>query len=101
MKTFFCYLTPGREGMHGNLTPEEGKVFGAHCEFLVKKFQEKKVFQAGTSFEPGEEGFAIVILEAPDKAAARKLIGEDPAVAKGLLNVRVTEYDVFLDRGQP
>ncbi|MGZ3650905.1 MAG: hypothetical protein ACXWR1_21945 [Bdellovibrionota bacterium] len=100
MSHFFCYLTPGRPDMHGNLSAEEGKIFGQHCDYLEKKFASKEVLQAGTSFEAGQEGFAIVILAAPDKRAAVELIQADPAVAKGLLKARVTEYDIFLDRGQ-
>lgn len=96
---FFCLLTPSRPNMHATVTPEELGVFEAHCEYLKQRFAEKKVLQAGTSFEEGQEHFAIVILNAKDKHEALNLIQDDPAVAQGLLKARVTEYSVFLDRG--
>ena len=88
--------------MHGNLTPEEGAIFGRHCQYLEGLFAEKVVLQAGTSFDPDEsDGFALVILAAANKKAARDFIDNDPAVAAGLLLARVTKYDVFLDHGIP
>ena len=96
LQHYFCLLTPARPDMHGNLSPSEQELFGAHCEYLRHHFDEKRVLQAGTSFEAGEEGFAIVILAAPDKTAATTLMANDPAVAAGLLTMRVTEYDTFL-----
>lgn len=96
---YFCLLTPARPNMHATVTPDELAVFEAHCEYLKERFAEKRVLQAGTSFEPGQDHFALVIVAAPDKAAALELINADPAVARGLLLPRVTEYDVFLDHG--
>lgn len=85
--------------MHGNLSKAEQDIFANHCHYLQEKFIEKTVLQAGTSFEIGEEGFAIVILRANSKEEATSIIEADPAVKSGLLNVRVTEYSIFLDRG--
>ena len=96
---YFCMLTPVRPNMHGNLTAAEGEIFGQHCEYLKRKFNEKCVLQAGTSFEENEDGFAIVILNAEEKAAAVAIMQADPAVAKGLLKAHVTAYNIFLDRG--
>ena len=87
--------------MHGNLTADEGRIFGEHCEYLEGMFRDKTVLQAGTSFEKGEEGFAIVILSAPSKEQAVAIMNADPAVAAGLLKSHVTEYKIFLDRGAP
>ena len=96
---YFCMLKPARKNMHGNLTEAEGQIFADHCAYLSEKFAAKAVLQAGTSFETGEEGFAIVIVAAQNKEAAIALIQADPAVARGLLTAKVTEYDIFLDRG--
>ena len=97
-KHFFCLLTPGRADMHTTVTEEEGKIFSRHAEYLKQKFAEKKILQAGTSFEAGQEHFAIVILSASGKPEAAALMAADPAVAQGLLKARITEYNVFLDR---
>lgn len=98
-REFFCLLTPTRPNMHGTITAEEGEIFGRHAEYLQEKFRNKEVLQAGTSFERDQDHFAIVILTAPNKQAAVDLICDDPAVARGLLSARVTEYNIFLDRG--
>ena len=99
IKQYFCMLRPTRPDMHGNLTPAEREIFGAHCQYLEVQFKENVVLQAGTSFEKNEAGFAIVILNAKNKEQAIAIIHADPAVAKGLLAAHVTEYDIFLDRG--
>jgi uncharacterized protein YciI len=92
-------LRPSRPDLHETVTEAEGRVFAQHCEYLERQFREKKVLQAGTSFERNEDGFAIVILSAKDKADAIATIQADPAVAQGLLRAHVTEYRIFLDRG--
>ena len=99
MNEYFCMLKPSRPNMHATVTEEEGEIFNRHCEYLLQKFKEKKVLQAGTSFEKDQDGFAIVILSAENKEKAEALIKEDPAVAKGLLQAHITEYNIFLDRG--
>jgi hypothetical protein len=92
-------MKPARADMHGNLSADEHEIFGKHGLYLQEKFKEKKVLQAGTSFEIGHDGFAIVILSAGSKAEAISIIEGDPAVINGLLTVSVTEYNIFLDRG--
>lgn len=99
LRQYFCMLRPARPDMHGNLSPEEVEIFGRHCAYLTQKFREERVLQAGTSFEEGEDGFAIVILSAESKGEAVAMMQADPAVAAGLLEAHVTEYDIFLDRG--
>ena len=99
-KHYFCLLKPARAAMHETVTEAELEVFGRHCDYLKRLFAEKKVLQAGTSFEKGEEHFAIVILSAENKEKAVELINGDPAVAEGLLLPRVTEYEIFLDQGR-
>ncbi len=96
---FFCYLQPTRPNLHLTVTKAEMAVFDHHSAYLKKCFAEKKVLQAGTSFEKDAEHFAIVILQADNKVEALALMNADPAVVAGLLTARVTEYDVFLDRG--
>lgn len=99
ISTFFCMLKPARPDMHGNLSQAEQDIFANHCQYLQEKFNEKTVLQAGTSFEKGHEGFAIVILRAHSKEEATSIIEADPAVKSGLLKVKVTQYSIFLDRG--
>jgi uncharacterized protein YciI len=99
MKSYFCFLEPARPDMHGNLSEAEQKIFADHCVYLRGEFDAGRVLQAGTSFEAGENGFAIVILAAESKAHAVAIMQADPAVAAGLLLSRVTAYDIFLDRG--
>lgn len=98
MKHYFCLLKPARLNMHETVTEEEKGIFADHSEYLQKKYEEKVVLQAGTSFEKNQDHFAIVILRAKDKDEAVATIEGDPAVAKGLLKARVTEYSIFLDR---
>lgn len=99
LNEYFCMLKPARPNMHETVTEEESQIFSRHAEYLMQKFKEKKVLQAGTSFEKNQDHFAIVILSAENKETAEALIKGDPAVAKGLLCAQLSEYNIFLDRG--
>ena len=42
LRQFFCMLTPARPDMHGNITPEEGAVFGAYCRVPPREIPDPR-----------------------------------------------------------
>src|SRR5438876_1151536 len=95
-RSYISILKPSRSNMHASVTKEQAEIFEQHCNYVKEEFAAGNIRLAGTSFESGQEHFAIVILTAEDKAAAEALINADPAVEKGLLTSRLTEFNFFV-----
>jgi len=98
MNQYISILKPARENMHKTVTEEEMKIFEKHSRYLEDKFEEGIVVFAGTSFEEGQDHFAIVVVNAADKAEAEEILNNDPAVKEGLLLSNLTEFDTFLSK---
>ena len=80
-------LQPTREGFFDAPTPEEGAAIQQHFLRLLRMTREGDVLFAGPCTD--EAGPGIVIFEAPDEAAARKVMEEDPAVAAGVFSAKL------------
>jgi uncharacterized protein YciI len=96
MNQYISILKPARKDMHKTVTEEEMKIFEKHSEYLTEKHKIEIVTFAGTSFEEGQNHFALVVVKAENKAEAATIIDNDPAVVKGLLISTLTEFDTFL-----
>ena len=64
----------------------------AHRAWIAKLFAEKRLLLAGP-FTTEAGGMAIV--EATDRAAAERLLAEDPAIANGTFRATVRELNVL------
>jgi uncharacterized protein YciI len=99
---FISMMKVGRpelqDDFFGKLTPKEMAAFEQHGTYLKKKFDEGKIIFAGPSVEESEEHYAIVVLDAKDKAEAEVIMNGDPAVSIGILTSHVTAFQVFLSR---
>jgi uncharacterized protein YciI len=80
------------------MTDEEREVWGVHFERLQRLLAEGTLVLAGPTLGSINTGIAIV--EAPDEAAARKLMEEDPVVAGGYARGELREFRVSLLRGR-
>jgi uncharacterized protein YciI len=96
MNQYISILTPARKNMHKTVTEAEMKIIETHSEYLTEKHKIGIVTFAGTSFEEGQNHFALVVVNAESKAKAAKIIDSDPAVAIGLLISNLTEFNTFL-----
>lgn len=99
---FISMMKVGRpelqDDFFGKLTPEEMAAFEQHGSYLKEKFDAGKIIFAGPSVEANEEHYAIVVLDAKDKAEAEAIMNADPAVSIGILTSHVTAFQVFLSR---
>ena len=96
MNHFISVMRPGKPGLPQSMTAPERDAFREHVAYLREKHRTGHVVFAGPSAEPGEEHFAVVVLEAECKAHAQAIMDADPAVATGLFTSHVTEFEVFL-----
>lgn len=96
LEQFICFLEPTREGMPEAPTPEEGALARAHYEYCARLRDEGTLILAGRTQSPPHVG--VVIFEAPDRAAAERVIAQDPGVSGGIFKARVQPYRVALAR---
>src|SRR6056297_2247069 len=89
-------LQPVREGFFDAPTPEEGAAIQEHFLRLLRMTREGVVLFAGPCTD--EVGPGIVIFEAPDEAAARRIMEEDPAVAAGVFAAKLHPINFSLLR---
>lgn len=92
---FISIMRPGP-----NVNSEQhDDLINKHCEYLEEYFEKNIVIFAGPSWEENEDHFAIVVLEAENKEAAKKIMDNNPAVSAQVLTSHVTEFIIFLERG--
>ena len=84
-----------------NWTAEDNAVLGRHFNRFKDAIKSGQLILAGRTNEPGDKTFGIAIFEAPDEAAARKFMEEDPTVAGGLMTAELHPFSVALQRNAP
>jgi uncharacterized protein YciI len=81
MAEWIYFLHPPRENFAQTMTDEEQEVWGVHFERFQRLLEEGVIVLVGPTL--GSVNTGIAIFEAPDEAAARRLMEEDPVVAGG------------------
>lgn len=87
-----------------NWTDKDNAAVGAHFTRLQKMTEEGKVIFFGRTQDTTPEGHLVpdttglIVLEAPDRTAAEKVLNDDPAVQAGLMKGKVFSYKIALRR---
>ena len=92
------FLHPPRENFAATMTDEEQAVWGVHFARLERLLAEGTMILVGPTLGPVNTGIAI--FEAPDEAAAQRLMDEDPVVAGGFARGELRPFQVALLRGR-
>jgi uncharacterized protein len=92
------FLHPPRDNFAATMTDEERAVWSVHFERFQRLLAEGVVILVGPTLGPVNTGIAII--EAPDEAAARTLMEEDPVVAGGYARGELRPFRVSLLRGR-
>lgn len=95
---YACFLSPAREGMPDDPTPEESGAAVAHFEYLEQSLARGVVVFAGRTTDPPFTG--IVVFEADNAGDAERFVKEDPGVRAGVFTARVQPFRVALIRGE-
>ncbi|MCP2636716.1 YciI family protein [Microbacterium sp. HD4P20] len=90
-------IVPTRAGMVADPTSDEQRIVGAHFAYLLELKERGILILAGRTQETVGT-FGLVIFEADDRAAARTVMGDDPAVAAGLFAASLHPYAVAVAR---
>ncbi len=80
------------------MTEEEKAVWGRHFERLQRLLAEQTMIVVGPTL--GRINTGIAIFEAPDEAAPRRIMEEDPVIAGGYARGELRPFRVSLLRGR-
>ena len=93
----FAYLARPAfdERFLAHASEHERAVFEEHGAWLEARHAEGRVRFAGRCFDGP---FALVVLDAEDEAAARRLMADDPSIRAGVQTAELHPFRTFLAR---
>ena len=98
MGTWIYFIHPPREDFAATMTDAESEAWGRHWVRIQRLYAEGLIVLVGPTL--GTVNTGIAIFEAPDEAAARQLMNEDPAIAQGFATGELRPMRVSLLRGR-
>ena len=98
MADWVYFIHPYRDNFAATMTPEEVEIFQAHELRLRRLMTDGVLVLAGPTTGPLNTG--IVVFEAPDEAAARRVMDEDPVIARGTARGELRPFQLSFLRGR-
>lgn len=98
MSEWIYFIHPLRENFAATMTEAEEAVWSVHFERFKRLLAEGTIILVGPTL--GTINTGIAIFEAPDEAAARRLMEEDPTIAGGFARGELRPFRVSLLRGR-
>ena len=92
------FIHPPRDDFAATMTDDEREVWGEHFARLQRLLDEGVMILVGPTL--GRVNTGIAVFEAPDEAAARRIMDEDPAIASGIATGELRPFQVALLRGR-
>jgi uncharacterized protein YciI len=92
------FLHPPREDFAATMTAEEKTVWAEHFDRLQHLLASGRLVLAGPTLGPVNTG--LVIFDAPDEEAARRVMEDDPAIRGGYARGEIRPFRVSLLRGR-
>jgi uncharacterized protein YciI len=95
---FLLRIEPTRPGFTlQNMTPDEGRLASQHVQYLMSLVDSGKLSLAAQVFDP-KGLWGIVIVNAPDREAARVLLDGDPMVKANMFRGEVLPLRVVVEK---
>jgi uncharacterized protein YciI len=98
MAGWVYFIRPKRENFLATMTAEEQEIFRAHYLHLKGLVGDGVVVLAGPT--TGRANTGIIVFEAPDETAARRVMERDPAIAGGIVDGDLQPFEISLLRGR-
>jgi uncharacterized protein YciI len=98
MPAWIYFLHPPRDDFAATMTSEEEAVWDVHFERLQRLLADGILVLAGPTL--GRINTGVTIFEAPDEAAARRILDEDPVIVSGYARGELRPFRVSLLRGR-
>jgi len=92
------FIHPPRDDFAATMTDEERAVWSIHFDRFQRMLANGELILVGPTL--GSINTGIAIFEAPDEAAARKIMDEDPTIAGGFARGELRPFRVSLLRGR-
>jgi uncharacterized protein YciI len=92
------FIHPLRDDFAATMTDEERAVWSVHFERFERMLAEGSLILVGPTL--GSTNTGITIFDAPDEAAARRIMEEDPVIAGGFARGELRPFRVSLMRGR-
>ena len=92
------FIHAPREDFAATMTSDEEEVWGEHFARLQRLLDEGVMILVGPTL--GRVNTGIAVFEAPDEAAARRIMDEDPTIASGIATGELRPFRVALLRGR-
>jgi len=90
------FIHAPREDFAATMTDAERAVWATHFERLQRLTAEGVMILVGPTL--GRINTGIAVFEAPDEAAAQRIMDEDPAIASGIARGELRPFRVSLMR---
>ena len=94
MPEWIYFIHPPRENFADTMTPEEEQVWSEHFDRLKRLLAEGTLVLAGPTL--GRVNTGLVIIDAPDEAAAQRIMEEDPTISGGYARGELRPFRVSL-----
>jgi len=98
MAEWIYLLHAPRDDFAETMTDEESAVWRVHFARLKRLLAEGTLVLAGPTL--GHINTGIVVFEAPDESAARRIMNEDPVIVGGFAAGELRPFRVSLLRGR-
>ncbi len=98
MAEWIMFLHPPRDRFAETMTESERAVFAAHAARLQELLDQGTLILAGPTL--GATNTGIGVFEAPDEAAAQRLVDEDPVVVAGICRGELRSFRASFLRGR-
>ncbi|HYM83689.1 MAG TPA: YciI family protein [Candidatus Dormibacteraeota bacterium] len=98
MAEWIYFIHPPREDFAATMTEAEEVAWAAHWERIKRLHAEGSIILVGPTL--GRVNTGICVFEAPDEAAARRVMEEDPTIAGGFARGELRPMRVSLLRGR-
>jgi uncharacterized protein YciI len=98
MAEWIYFIHVPRENFADTMTEEEEAAWAVHFERFKRLLAEGTIILVGPTL--GRINTGIAIFEAPDEAAARRIMEEDPVIAGGYARAELRPFRVSLMRGR-
>jgi uncharacterized protein YciI len=98
MAEWIYFIHSPREDFAATMTAEEEAVWALHFARFKRLLSEGVIILVGPTL--GHLNTGICIFEAPDEAAARRIMKEDPVISGGYARGELRPYRVSLLRGR-
>ena len=98
MAEWIYFIHPLRDDFAATMTDEEKQVWSVHFARFQRLLAEGTIVLVGPTL--GRINTGIAIFEAPDEAAARRIMEEDPTIAGGFARGELRPFRISLLRGR-